>query len=124
MAEHMAISTVLPQVLTTGRPNLSGACFHPQPVGGCVQELASPLGLRTVSTGALRGPEKQGCSITSTLGQLVQNKVAYPTHHWGPLPTQACVSQPICPYFLSPWEVNTIWVTTLRLAERGHTEGS
>ena len=98
---------------------------HPQPGGGCVQELASQLGLRTRTTEALLGPKpsfrKQGYNVTSTLGQVHAKQVALSNTPLGTPSAQACVSQPTCPYFLR-WEC--YHHLTLKLAKRGHTEGS
>lgn len=90
-----------------------------------MQELASQLGLRARTTEALLGPRpsfrKQGCNVTSTLGQVHAKQVALSNTPLGTSPAQACVSQPTCPYSLR-WERNHH--LTLKLAERGHTEGS
>lgn len=57
-----------------------------------MQELASQLGLRIVSTEALRGPRpsfrKQGCSIASTSGQGSAEQVA---------PGDLFLHKPVCP---------------------------
>lgn len=69
-----------------------------------MQELASQLGLRTMTTEALLGPrpsfQKQGCSNTSTLGQVHAKQMALSNTPLGTLPAQACASQPTCPYSL------------------------